>query len=218
MILKILDICGKKLSSPKNKENLNKFIEFLQMYILSKQYLSIDVENKITSVFEKLGGYTIFNDFSSALKNSSIYEGLGKEIEEELRLFEEKEEEKNKNIKKKEEEKKQQKKLSEDMNEFKGDEDNEDIKEMNFDEELKKIISESLTKVQGASMSNAVINPLLDVKKKELNKNPPDGKMRLFTKNGNKIVITEIKKEVKKEEEDEENEDYGNDDDDDEDD
>ena len=107
------------------------------------------------------------------------------------------------------------------MNEFKRDEDNEDIKEMDFDEELKKIISESLTKVQGASMSNAVINPLLDVKKKELNKNPPAGKMRLFTKSGNKIVITEIKKEVKKEkkeEEEEDEEDYegdnGNDEDD----
>ena len=214
MILKILDICGKKLCLPKNKENLNKFIEFLQMYILSKQYLSIEVENKITSCFEKLGGYTIFNDFSSALKNSSIYKGLGEEIDEELRLFEEKEEEKNKIIEKKVKEKKDNKKLSEDMNEFKRDEDNEDIKIMNFDEELQKIISESLTKVQGASITNAVINPLLDVKKKELNKNPPPaGKMRLFTKNGNKIVITEIKKEVKKDEE-EEDEGDGNDDDD----
>ena len=214
MILKILDICGKKLCLPKNKENLNKFIEFLQMYILSKQYLSIEVENKITSCFEKLGGYTIFNDFSSALKNSSIYKGLGEEIDEELRLFEEKEEEKNKIIEKKVKEKKDNKKLSEDMNEFKRDEDNEDIKIMDFDEEYKKIISESLTKVQGASITNAVINPLLDVKKKELNKNPPPaGKMRLFTKNGNKIVITEIKKEVKKDEE-EEDEGDGNDDDD----
>ena len=214
MILKILDICGKKLCLPKNKENLNKFIEFLQMYILSKQYLSIEVENKITSCFEKLGGYTIFNDFSSALKNSSIYKGLGEEIDEELRLFEEKEEEKNKIIEKKVKEKKDNKKLSEDMNEFKRDEDNEDIKIMDFDEEYKKIISESLTKVQGASITNAVINPLLDVKKKELNKNPPPaGKMRLFTKNGNKIVITEIKKEVKKDEEEEEEGD-GNDDDD----
>ena len=221
MILKILDICGKKLNSPKNKDNLNKFIEFLQMYILSKQYLSIEVENKIIACFEKLGGYTIFNDFSSALKNSSIYEGLGHEIDEELKVFEEKEEEKNKIIEKKEEEKKGNKKASEDMNEFKRDEDNEDIKEMNFDDELQKIISESLTKVQGASMSNAVINPLLDVKKKELNKNPPAGKMRLFTKSGNKIVITEIKKEVKKEkkeeEEEEDEDDYGGDNEDDED-
>ena len=207
MILKILDICGEKLILPKNKDNLNKFIEFFQMYILSKQYLSIEVENKIIACFDKLGGYTIYNDFSAALKNSSVYEGLGKEIDEELRQYEEKEAEKNKKVEKKEEEKKENKKLSEDMNEFKRDEDNEDIKVMNFDEELQKIISESLTKVQGASMSNSVINPLLDVKKKELNKNPPAGKMRLFTKNGNKIVITEIKKEVKKEKEDEEEED-----------
>jgi regulator of nonsense transcripts 2 len=209
MILKILDICGKKLSQSKNKdnkENLNKFIEFLQMYILSKQYLSIEVENKIIACFDKLGGYTIYNDFSSALKNSSVYEGLGKEIDEELRQFEEKEAEKTKKVEKKEE-KKEDKKLSEDMNEFKRDEDDEDIKIMNFDEELQKIISESLTKVQGASMSNSVINPLLDVKKKELNKNPPTGKMRLFTKNGNKIVITEIKKEDKKGENEEGEED-----------
>ena len=214
MILKILEICGKKLILPKNKENLNKFIEFLQMYILSKQYLSIEIENKIISCFDNLGGYTIFNDFSSALKNSSVYEGLGKEIDEELRQFEEKEEEKNKTTEKKEEEKKEDKKLSEDTNEFKRDEDNEDIKIMNFDEELQKIISESLTKVQGASMSNAVINPLMDVKKKELNKNPPPvGKMRLFTKHGNKIVITEVKKEVKEKqnEEEEDEDDYGDD-------
>ena len=213
MILKILDICGKKLCLPKNKENLDKFIEFLQMYILSKQYLSIEVENKITSCFDKLGGYTIFNDFSSALKNSSIYEGLGQEIDEELKTLEENEVGK---TEKKEKDKVENKKVSEDMNEFKRDEDDEDIKIMNFDEELQKIISESLTKVQGASMSNAVINPLLDVKKKELNKNPPPaGKMRLFTKSGNKIVITEVKKEVKKEEEEEEDEGDGNDDDDD---
>ena len=214
MILKILDICGKKLCNSKNKDNrdnLNKFIEFLQMYILSKQYLSIEVENKILACFDKLGGYTIYNDFSSALKNSNVYEGLGKEIDEELRQFEEKEDEKTKRVEKKEEKKKEDKKLSEDMNEFKRDEDDEDIKIMNFDDELKKIISESLTKVQGASMSNSVINPLLDVKKKELNKNPPAGRMRLFTKNGNKIVITEVKKEVKKEgDEEEEEEDEDN--------
>ncbi len=98
------------------------------------------------------------------------------------------------------------------MNEFKRDEDNEDIEIMNFDEEYQKIISESLTKVQGANMSNSVINPLMDVKKKDLNKNPPTGKMRLFTKNGNKIVITEIKKGDKKDE-DEEGEDDDNEDD-----
>ena len=104
------------------------------------------------------------------------------------------------------------------MNEFKRDEDDEDIKIMNFDDELKKIISESLTKVQGACMSNSVINPLLDVKKKELNQNPPAGRMRLFTKNGNKIVITEVKKGGNEEEEEEEDEDNYRDFEDDEDD
>ena len=52
----------------------------------------------------------------------------------------------------------------------------------------------------------------MDVKKKELNKNPQPGKMRLFTKSGNKIVITEIDKEAKKEEDDEgeeDDDDYG---------
>ena len=169
MILKILDICGKKLLN-KTKENLDKFIEFLQMYILSKQYLSIEVENKITTCFDNLGGYTIFNDFGSALKNSSVYKG---DMDEDLKQFEEREEEK-----------------------------------------LQKIISESLTKVQGASVSNAVINPFMDVKKKELNKNIQPGKMRLFTKSGNKIVITEIDKEAKKEEDEEGEEDDDNDDDD----
>ena len=53
---------------------------------------------------------------------------------------------------------------------------------------------------------------------KELNKNIQPGKMRLFTKSGNKIIITEIDKEEKKEddEEGEEDDDYygGGDDDD----
>ena len=210
MILKILDICGKKLLN-KKKENLDKFIEFLQMYILSKQYLSIEVENKITTCFDNLGGYTIFNDFGSALKNSSVYKGLGPEIDEDLKQFEENEEEKNKKIEKKEPPK-------EDLNNnnnFKKNED-DDVKEMDFDDELQKIISESLTKVQGTSVSNAVINPLMDVKKKELNKNPQPGKMRLFTKSGNKIVITEIDKEAKKEEDEEgeeDDDDYGGGDD-----
>ena len=206
MILKILDICGKKLLS-KKKENLDKFIEFLQMYILSKQYLSIEVENKITTCFDNLGGYTIFNDFGSALKNSSVYKGLGQEMEEDLKQFEEKEAEKNQITEKKEE----HKEGINNNNTFKKNEDDEE-KEMNFDDELQKIISESLTKVQGTSVSNAVINPLMDVKKKELNKNPQPGKMRLFTKSGNKIVITEIDKEAKKEEDDEgeeDDDDYG---------
>ena len=206
MILKILDICGKKLLS-KTKENLDKFIEFLQMYILSKQYLSIEVENKITTCFDNLGGYTIFNDFGSALKNSSVYKG---EMDDDLKQFEEKEEEKIKPIEKKES-------ININNNVIKKNEE-EEIKEPNFDDELQKIISESLTKVQGASVSNAVINPFMDVKKKELNKNIQPGKMRLFTKSGNKIIITEIDKEAKKEddEEGEEDDDYygGGDDDD----
>lgn len=209
MILKILDICGKKLLN-KTKENLDKFIEFLQMYILSKQYLSIEVENKITTCFDNLGGYTIFNDFGSALKNSSVYKG---DMDEDLKQFEEKEEEK---IPEKITEKVVEKK--ENLNK----KNEEEEKEPDFDEELQKIISESLTKVQGASVSNAVINPFMDVKKKELNKNIQPGKMRLFTKSGNKIVITEIDKEAKKEEDEEgeEDDEYytgGNDDNDDDD-
>ena len=211
MILKILDICGKKLLN-KKKENLDKFIEFLQMYILSKQYLSIEVENKITTCFDNLGGYTIFNDFGSALKNSSVYKGLGPEIDEDLKQFEENDEEKNIIIENEENPKEVQNDINNNNN-FKKNDD-KDIKEMNFDDELQKIISESLTKVQGASVSNAVINPLMDVKKKELNKNPQPGKMRLFTKSGNKIVITEIDKEAKKEEDDDEEEEGDEDDDD----
>ena len=204
MILKILDICGKKLLN-KTKENLDKFIEFLQMYILSKQYLSIEVENKITTCFDNLGGYTIFNDFGSALKNSSVYKG---DMDEDLKQFEEREEEKIKVVEKKEN-------INNNINNnnIKKTEE-EEIKEPNFDDELQKIISESLTKVQGASVSNAVINPFMDVKKKELNKNIQPGKMRLFTKSGNKIVITEIDKEAKKEEDEEGEEDDDNDDDD----
>ena len=204
MILKLLDICGKKLLA-KKKENLDNFIEFLQMYILSKQYLSIEVENKITTCFDNLGGYTIFNDFGSALKNSSLYKG---EMDEELKQFEVLEEEKIKKI----EEKIIPKESNENVNSINIKKKEEEEKEMDFDQELQKIISESLTKVQGTSVSNAVINPLMDVKKKELNKNPQPGKMRLFTKSGNKIVITEIDKEAKKDEEEdneEDDDDYG---------
>ena len=199
MILKLLDICGKKLLA-KKKENLDNFIEFLQMYILSKQYLSIEVENKITTCFDNLGGYTIFNDFGSALKNSSLYKG---EMDEELKQFEVLEEEKIKKI----EEKIIPKESNENVSNINNKKKEEEEKEMDFDQELQKIISESLTKVQGASVSNAVINPLMDVKKKELNKNPQPGKMRLFTKSGNKIVITEIDKEAKKEDEEDNEED-----------
>ena len=198
MILKLLDICGKKLLA-KKKENLDNFIEFLQMYILSKQYLSIEVENKITTCFDNLGGYTIFNDFGSALKNSSLYKG---EMDEELKQFEVLEEEKIKKIEEKEITKENSDNINNNTNNKKKE---EEEKEMDFDQELQKIISESLTKVQGTSVSNAVINPLMDVKKKELNKNPQPGKMRLFTKSGNKIIITEIDKEAKKED-DEDNE------------
>lgn len=67
---------------------------------------------------------------------------------------------------------------------------------MNIDEEIQKIISESLIKAKGTSKTNMVINPLQDIKKKELNKATETNKIKLITKqsNTNKAVIREIDK------------------------
>ena len=85
---------------------------------------------------------------------------------------------------------------------------------INIDDELQKIISDSLNKAKGTSGFNATVNPLADVKKKELNKLEP-GKFRLFTKKDNKIIIQEVdrnKKEGTVEETEEEREDDYDDD------
>ena len=69
-----------------------------------------------------------------------------------------------------------------------------DTKNMNIDEEINKIISESLIKAKGKK-SNDLINPLNDIKKKEINK-LKENKIRLITKQANKITVKELDKEI----------------------
>jgi hypothetical protein len=65
---------------------------------------------------------------------------------------------------------------------------------MNIDDEINKIIAESLVKAKGKK-SNDTINPLNDIKKKDLNK-IKENKIRLITKQANKITIKELDKET----------------------
>ena len=71
MIVTILDIVGNKLNNKKKREKLDEFVQFFQIYILTKQYLPLEVENRVTNCLEHLNNkYIIYNDFSAALKNS----------------------------------------------------------------------------------------------------------------------------------------------------
>ena len=195
MIVTILDIVGNKLNSKKKREKLDEFVQFFQIYILTKQYLPLEVENRVTNCLEHLNNkYIIYNDFSAALKNSKNKD-LNFSIDD-LKEFETKNKVKEKiEVEKNENENK-------DNNEFKRNEKTEQI--INVDDEITKIISDSLTKAKGSTMMNTIINPYADIKKKELIKTEPSqGKFILFTKKDNKIIMNEVDKNVKKEEEEE---------------
>lgn len=212
MIVTILEICGSKLNSSSiiaKQQRLDEFVHCFQVYILTKQYLPLDVENKVIHCLDQLGNYHIYNDFHSALRDSKNYKGLGFEINvNDEEINENKEETKDK-----EKEKKVKENEGGDANDDSDFKRNEELKEkelINIDDELQKIISDSLNKAKGTSGFNATVNPLADVKKKELNKLEP-GKFRLFTKKDNKIVIQEVDRN-KKEGTVEENEEEGEDD------
>jgi regulator of nonsense transcripts 2 len=79
MVVTILDICGQYFK----KEKLDEFIHFLQIYILSKQYLPLDVENKVTNCMENLyPNFHIYNDFAEALKDSKKFKGFNFDIDD----------------------------------------------------------------------------------------------------------------------------------------
>ena len=64
---------------------------------------------------------------------------------------------------------------------------------INIDEEIQKIINESMAKNKGSRVQT-VINPLNDIKKKDLIKTSSPSKMKLITKQQNKVVVKEINK------------------------
>lgn len=207
MITTILEVCGVRLGKKALKPQLDEFIQFFQIYILTKQYLPLDIENKITSCLEHLGNYDVYNDFHSALKDSKNYTGLNFEIfEEENESKKDKEALKNK----KEGETKETKEQCEngsninpdDDSDFKRNDSKKDLyKDFDIDSEIEKLQNEFLNQNKGSTSLGAVINPLADLKKKDLTKVEP-GKFRLITKKNKQIIIKEVSKkvEVKKEE------------------
>jgi hypothetical protein len=64
---------------------------------------------------------------------------------------------------------------------------------INIDEEIQKIINESMAKNKGSHVPT-VINPYSELKKKTLNKTTSPTKMRLITKQQNKVIVKEINK------------------------
>jgi regulator of nonsense transcripts 2 len=86
MIISILDLCGQHLNTGSKKERLYEFLHFLQLYILSKQYLPLDVENRVTTCLENLyeaSNYHVYTDFTVALKDAKKYKGLNFELDDE---------------------------------------------------------------------------------------------------------------------------------------
>ena len=74
MSMNIIEICGENLK----KDKLNEYINYLQLYILSKKFLPSDVENRVLNVLEGIMGkhLTIYNDFTTAIKESQKFGGL----------------------------------------------------------------------------------------------------------------------------------------------
>ena len=203
MIVTILEICGQKLNQKHKKAKLDEFIQFLQIYILTKQYLPLDVENRVTTCLNHLNQNTIYNDFHAALRDSRKYQGLNFVLETDEINKDSQNEVKNETNEKKEENINEVKGNVDDDADFKRSEDT-NVKEINVDEEIQKIITESMNKAKrSGSMMNVVINPLADIKKKDIGK-IETGKLRLFTKKDNKIIMKEVNIiENKKKEEDE---------------
>jgi hypothetical protein len=63
----------------------------------------------------------------------------------------------------------------------------------NIDEEIQKIINESMAKNKSTRIQT-LINPLNDLKKKTLNKTSSPSKMKLITKQQNKVIVKEVNK------------------------
>jgi hypothetical protein len=67
------------------KDRLIEFMHFLQIYVLSKLFLPLDVENRVTNCIENLFGNKnihIYNDFTEALKDSKKFKGFNYEMED----------------------------------------------------------------------------------------------------------------------------------------
>ena len=194
MIVSILEICGTKLARKEKKEKLDEFNHFFQIYILTKQYLPLDIENRVITCLQHLSNYQIYNDFHSALVDSKNYKGLNFVVEEEEKETAKVKKEQQKPVVQNEE------KVDDDQD-FKRTEEKKFVP-INIDNEIQKIIVESLSKIKGSNMNNQIIDPLGEVKKKDLNK-LEGGKFRLITKKDNKIVMKEIdKKKPESQEED----------------
>lgn len=64
---------------------------------------------------------------------------------------------------------------------------------INIDEEIQKIINESMAKNKGTRVQT-VINPLGEIRKKAANKTSSPSKIKLITKQQNRVVVKEITK------------------------
>ena len=88
MVVTILDICGGILNMGTKKDRLVEFMHFLQIYILTKLFLPLDVENRVINCIENLYGdksLHIYNDFTEALKDSKKFKGFNFEIDDDLK-------------------------------------------------------------------------------------------------------------------------------------
>jgi len=85
MVVIILEIAGSILNMGTKKDRLIEFMHFLQIYVLSKLFLPLDVENRVTNCIENLFGNKnihIYNDFTEALKDSKKFKGFNYEMED----------------------------------------------------------------------------------------------------------------------------------------
>jgi len=86
MVVNILEISGSILNMGTKKDRLVEFMHFLQIYVLSKLFLPLDVENRVVNCIENLFGdkkLLIYNDFTEALKDSKKFKGFNYENDEE---------------------------------------------------------------------------------------------------------------------------------------
>ena len=103
MVVTVLDVCGNLLNMGTKKERLIEFMHFLQLYVLSKLFLPLEVENRIINCMENLFGdknLHIYNDFTEALKDSKKFKGFNYELhddEKEVETKKTKEEKENDN-------------------------------------------------------------------------------------------------------------------------
>ena len=75
LLITILNVAGKNI----NKEKLREMLNYVQIYILSKSYLSLEMENRIIECFNNISEeIEVHNDFFEVLRQVNLFDDVNR--------------------------------------------------------------------------------------------------------------------------------------------